>query len=394
MTKKLTSIILAVVMVLSLCTAGFVSVSAAEKTGVCVDGTMYDVEVGETLTYEVKLQAEELFEDVQAKVFYDHTKLKLVDKKSTEVCPNLPYGLVYYPVLPGEARFNAICLDGFDFTEEKILVTLEFEVMDNSYSEVNLLMEEMTILGDATKSYFTDGKAVITDGISIAQTAKQVSGVGVDGQIYEVEAGETYTYEVLLSAEELFENIQVKIRYNQNKLRLVDKTSAEACPNLTNGLVYYPELPGEVRFNVVNLDGIDFKEEKVLVTLDFEVLNSTYSEIKLEIEEMTIVGDGTQSYFTEGKPSITEGISVTQVFKTGVPYILGDATSDGKVNVKDATEIQKAVAGLVTLEEIEVVASDVDANTQVNVKDATAIQKWVAGMTVTFPIGQEQLYKK
>ena len=52
------------------------------------------------------------------------------------------------------------------------------------------------------------------------------------------------------------------------------------------------------------------------------------------------------------------------------------------------------VAGLVTLEEIEVVASDVDANTQVNVKDATAIQKWVAGMTVAFPIGQEQLYKK
>lgn len=109
---------------------------------------------------------------------------------------------------------------------------------------------------------------------------------------------------------------------------------------------------------------------------------------------MTIVGDGTQSYFTDGKPSITEGISVVQVFKTGVPYILGDATSDGKVNVKDATEIQKAVAGLVTLEEIEVVASDVDVNTKINVKDATAIQKWVAGMEVSFPIGQEQLYKK
>lgn len=391
MIKKLTGIIITVLMVLSLCTAAFVSVSAAD-TGVRVDGKMYDVEVGETLTYEVWLKAEELLEDVQAKVLYDHTKLKLVDKKSTEVCPNLTYGLVYYPELPGEARFNAIFLEGFDFREEKLLVTLEFEIMDNSYSEVNLLVEEMTIMGDATKSYFTDGEAVITEGISISQAAKHMNGVCVDDQLYEVEVGETFTYEVLLSAEELFENIQVKIRYNPAKLKLVDKTSTETCPNLTNGLVYYPELPGEVRFNAVFLDGIDFKEEKVLVTLDFEVVNNTYSEIKLEIEEMTIMGDSTKSYFTDGKPSITEGISVVQVFKNGVPYILGDANSDGKVNVKDATEIQKAVAGLITLDEIEMVASDVDANKKVNVKDATAIQKWVAGMTVAFPIGQEQMY--
>ena len=66
-------------------------------------------------------------------------------------------------------------------------------------------------------------------------------------------------------------------------------------------------------------------------------------------------------------------------------FYLGDADGDGKVNVKDATAIQKFVAGFEVT--IDLTAADVDFNTQVNVKDATAIQKWVAGMQVNTPIG-------
>lgn len=68
--------------------------------------------------------------------------------------------------------------------------------------------------------------------------------------------------------------------------------------------------------------------------------------------------------------------------------ILGDSNSDGKVNVKDATQIQKSVADLITLDETQTILSDVDSNTKVNVKDATAIQKFVAGMETGFKIGE------
>ncbi len=68
--------------------------------------------------------------------------------------------------------------------------------------------------------------------------------------------------------------------------------------------------------------------------------------------------------------------------------ILGDADCDTKVNVKDATAIQKHVAGLITLTETGAVLADVDANGNVNVKDATAIQKHIAGMDTGFAIGQ------
>lgn len=68
--------------------------------------------------------------------------------------------------------------------------------------------------------------------------------------------------------------------------------------------------------------------------------------------------------------------------------LLGDADSDGKVNVKDATAIQKAVADLLELNSDEELCANVDGNDSVNVKDATAIQKWVADMETGYAIGE------
>ena len=73
-----------------------------------------------------------------------------------------------------------------------------------------------------------------------------------------------------------------------------------------------------------------------------------------------------------------------------VSYLSGDANGDGKINVKDATQIQKAAASLVTLDEVQTLAADANGDGKVNVKDATAIQKFVAGIPVSFPIGEER----
>ena len=58
----------------------------------------------------------------------------------------------------------------------------------------------------------------------------------------------------------------------------------------------------------------------------------------------------------------------------------GDVDGNNVVNIKDATAIQKAVAGIDAGTYIESLA-DVDKNGTVNIKDATAIQKRVAGIT-------------
>ena len=71
-----------------------------------------------------------------------------------------------------------------------------------------------------------------------------------------------------------------------------------------------------------------------------------------------------------------------------VTGLLGDADENSKVNVKDATAIQKHVADITVLTDTGLILADVDANEKVNVKDATAIQKYVADIETGFPIGQ------
>lgn len=58
--------------------------------------------------------------------------------------------------------------------------------------------------------------------------------------------------------------------------------------------------------------------------------------------------------------------------------LLGDVNLDGKVTVQDATLIQKAIAKLATLDEVQTAVAEVTEDGNVNVKDATMIQKWIA----------------
>ena len=61
-------------------------------------------------------------------------------------------------------------------------------------------------------------------------------------------------------------------------------------------------------------------------------------------------------------------------------YRVGDPDYSGKINVRDATLIQKHIAGLVKFHEFTLILADVDENSDVNIKDATAIQKYIAGI--------------
>ncbi|MBQ4569476.1 MAG: starch-binding protein [Ruminococcus sp.] len=71
---------------------------------------------------------------------------------------------------------------------------------------------------------------------------------------------------------------------------------------------------------------------------------------------------------------------------TAVNLYLGDADlSGGTITVKDATIIQKHIAGFEVA--IELICADVDQNDAVNVKDATTIQKFIAGLPVDAAIG-------
>ncbi len=65
---------------------------------------------------------------------------------------------------------------------------------------------------------------------------------------------------------------------------------------------------------------------------------------------------------------------------TGDEFALGDVNADGKLNIKDATTIQKFIAKMTELDEKALKRADYNADGKVNVKDATMIQKKIANL--------------
>lgn len=60
--------------------------------------------------------------------------------------------------------------------------------------------------------------------------------------------------------------------------------------------------------------------------------------------------------------------------------MLGDVNKDGKLNIKDATSIQKYLASLITFDSSALAVADFNKDGKVNIKDATTIQKKLAGL--------------
>ena len=91
------------------------------------------------------------------------------------------------------------------------------------------------------------------------------------------------------------------------------------------------------------------------------------------------------------QPSVTPSEPVINPSNPSDPtsYLLGDTDQNGKVNVKDATLIQKSVAGLeAEFTGVVRLCADATMDNTINVKDATQIQKQVAGMPVSTPVGE------
>ena len=59
-------------------------------------------------------------------------------------------------------------------------------------------------------------------------------------------------------------------------------------------------------------------------------------------------------------------------------YTLGDVDGDGKVDINDATLVQKIAAELIVPTEIQKKAADVNRDGSVDINDATLIQKFAA----------------
>lgn len=404
--KRILCVFLTSLMVLSALTlntfAAEKSTDEQEKAHITYQGGSYEACVGDTVIYTVELYAQELFENIQATLYFDYEGLEFRDVSS------------YYPSMPnlegtscvlnteyadGVIKFNASLIRGIDFREEKVLLNLGFKVKEAGSWDIRLQMEFMTVLGN-TGNYFFKNEPQITEGIGFDYSITPAdlenpptpqAQICVDDVTYRANVGDVLVYTVKLSARELFENIQGSVYFDSDVLEITDISEIfPVMPNLQDSNpVFNPVYEdGVSRFNASNIQGIDFSQEQILLNLGFCVKKAGYSKIETKFEFMTILG-GEDHYFFKGEAVQTKGINIAELLAPyHIPEILGDADGNGKLNVKDATTLQKYIASITTLTEEALSLADVNGDGKVNVRDATTIQKVLAGLIPADKVGQ------
>ncbi len=166
---------------------------------------------------------------------------------------------------------------------------------------------------------------VIEDNCDTPDTEGDTLKVNFGTDSVSAKVGDTLTYSVYLSADKLFEDIQSILSYNSDKLSLKKVTSADSgitdlqaeaykyCPNIFD-VVYNSEHQGAVAVNASDIYGYDFTDEKVLLTLDFEVMAGGETAFEFTVQEMTST-DGTAYFAYSNKVSdganIKETVEVT-----------------------------------------------------------------------------------
>ncbi|MBQ3073977.1 MAG: hypothetical protein IJD19_04885 [Ruminococcus sp.] len=90
---------------------------------------------------------------------------------------------------------------------------------------------------------------------------------------------------------------------------------------------------------------------------------------------------------TEDEVATDDEVATEDEIATEDEPVFGDTDLNGKVDVRDATLIQKAIADLATLDELQAGVANVIVADALNVKDATEIQKWIADLSDNELIG-------
>ncbi len=135
--------------------------------------------------------------------------------------------------------------------------------------------------------------------------------------------------------------------------------------------------------------------ETTEITEATEATKSTAASIPTNSTDSTTLASDTEptkATTASDTNEITTAPATTEVIPTVKPnptYMIGDADGNSKINIKDATLIQKHLAKLITLSDIEIVAGDANEDGKLNVKDATEIQKHLANLPSNNHIGME-----
>lgn len=292
-----------------------------------------------------------------------------------------------------EARFNATVTKG-DFTE----VTYTFYDSEDKIIATNgtgILYVAGENVGD-TFTYYVVANAKIVDFVGIEKTytatsaPKTVTVVEI-AEAYNVtvyfKSTSTLGYKPKITTEGAVENLSdsymekdIYIGMNSTMTASYWWYKAELQVSRAAGELYVDILSSRYAMEV--WDTFEITSDNQVLWLGVDDLNSgaeminmtdfTEEQRKFTVSAVHMVYDPE----IDGKDKTTLA-EVSAMFN---PRFVGDANGDGKVNIKDATLIQKSLALLTNLDDTATIVSDITDDGSVTIKDATALQKRLAGL--------------
>lgn len=113
--------------------------------------------------------------------------------------------------------------------------------------------------------------------------------VNVDGKTYTCYSGDVINYVFNLKTPEALEDFQATTNYDSGMLELIKADTAEMFPVAGGLVVCNTEMQNMIKFNAVNLNGMDFTNGGSLVSFKFKVLDSGGTAISTTLEYMDSV---------------------------------------------------------------------------------------------------------
>lgn len=180
--------------------------------------------------------------------------------------------------------------------------------------------------------------------------------------------GDTVSVNVMIKNNPGITALQLNVSYSAKDLELVSIENG----GLFNDAITHSKLDkNPIIISWYSANSEDESDNGCLATLNFKILDEAVdSEIAITYNEDNVF----DSSFNNRKFDVISG-SVNIVSNS---YQTGDANLDGKVNILDATAIQKYLAQLESFSDKQLTVADANRDGKVNILDATQIQKFLA----------------
>ncbi len=278
-----------------------------------------EANLGDKIKYNVYLKTNEVFEDVQTALNFDKDKLALsntttqspdTNDNNTDAlanCPNLK-DVFFNSTHENLVSVNASSVEGYDFTTEKLFLTLEFTVVDNGETYLDFNVQDMTAMGGAISYYYLSQKK--TDGADFRIETQVIKNEKPTDPVKPTDATEPAEPSVPSEPDD----------NTEPSTGIVPTSTADTTPS---EIITFPTtMP-------VSTDSTDSTEPSNPVS-EFELGDVTRDK-KLNIKDVT---------------AIQKHLAMILDFDEE-QKLLADYLQDTKINIKDATQIQKKLANII-----------------------------------------------